>query len=86
MDEPSCGLTSSETAVVIDKIRGLEKDITVILVAHDMDLVFGVANRIVVLHYGEVVTEGTPEEIQNDSRVKKIYMGAEKSLQNAETG
>ena len=85
MDEPSCGLTSGETAVVIDKILGLGKDITVILVAHDMDLVFGVANRIMVLHYGEIVTEGTPEEIRNDSRVKKIYMGAEKSCQNAQT-
>jgi branched-chain amino acid transport system ATP-binding protein len=85
MDEPSCGLTSSETAAVIEKIRGLAKDITVILVAHDMDLVFGVADRIMVLHYGEVVTEGSPEEIQNDAHVKKIYMGAEKSLQHAET-
>lgn len=86
MDEPSCGLTAAETGVVIEKIRTLGKEITVILVAHDMDLVFGIANRIVVLHYGEIVAEGAPEEIRDDSRVKKIYMGAETSLQNVETG
>lgn len=85
MDEPSCGLTSNETAVVVDKIRGLGKDITVVLVAHDMDLVFGVADRIMVLRYGEVMADGTPGEIRNDPRVKQIYMGTAKSFQNAET-
>jgi len=83
MDEPSTGLTAAESADVIGMIRSLGKDITVILVAHDMDLVFGVAERIIVLHYGEIIAEGAPEEISNDSRVKEIYMGAEEIKCNA---
>jgi branched-chain amino acid transport system ATP-binding protein len=83
MDEPSTGLTASESADVIGMIRGLGKDITVILVAHDMDLVFGVAGRIIVLHYGEIIAEGAPEEISNNSRVKEIYIGAEEIKGNA---
>jgi branched-chain amino acid transport system ATP-binding protein len=83
MDEPSTGLTSGESADIIGMIRDLGRDITVILVAHDMDLVFGVAERIVVLHHGELITEGTPEEISTDSRVKEIYMGAEETQADA---
>ena len=83
MDEPSTGLTTAESAEVIGMIRNLGKDITVILVAHDMDLVFGVADRIIVLHYGEIIAEGAPEEIRTDSRVKEIYMGAEETKGNA---
>jgi branched-chain amino acid transport system ATP-binding protein len=83
MDEPSTGLTTAESADVIGMIRDLGKDITVILVAHDMDLVFGVAERIIVLHYGEIIAEGAPEEISTDSRVKEIYMGAEETKGNA---
>ncbi len=79
MDEPSTGLTAAESADVIGMIRDLGKDITVIVVAHDMDLVFGVAERIVVLHHGELIAEGTPQEIRTDSRVKEIYMGAEET-------
>ena len=83
MDEPSTGLTTAESADVIGMIRDLGKDITVILVAHDMDLVFGVADRIIVLHYGEIIAEGAPGEIRTDSRVKEIYMGAEETKGNA---
>lgn len=75
LDEPSTGLTATESADITSRIRHLGKDITVILVAHDMDLVFGVAERIIVLHYGEIITQGTPEQISTDSRVKEIYMG-----------
>jgi branched-chain amino acid transport system ATP-binding protein len=77
MDEPGNGLTAAENAVLIDTIRNLEKDITVLIVAHDMDLVFGVARRIIVLHYGRIIAEGTPDDIQEDSRVKEVYMGIE---------
>jgi branched-chain amino acid transport system ATP-binding protein len=83
MDEPSTGLTAAESADIIGMIRDLGRDITVILVAHDMDLVFGVAERIIVLHHGELITEGTPEEIGTDSRVREIYMGAEEIQGNA---
>jgi len=77
LDEPSCGLTAAESADIITMITNLGKDITVIIVAHDMDLVFGVAERIIVLHYGEVVADGTVEEIQANPRVREIYMGVE---------
>jgi branched-chain amino acid transport system ATP-binding protein len=83
MDEPSTGLTTAESADIIDMIRDLGRDITVILVAHDMDLVFGVAERIIVLHHGELITSGTPDEISADSRVKEIYMGAEETQRDA---
>jgi len=79
MDEPSTGLTTTESAEIVKLIRNLSTDIAVILVAHDMDLVFGVAERIVVLHYGEIIAEGTPEEISANSKVKEIYMGDKKA-------
>jgi branched-chain amino acid transport system ATP-binding protein len=83
MDEPSTGLTTAESADIVGIIRKLGKDITVILVAHDMDLVFGVAERIVVLHHGELIIQGTPEEISSHPKVKEIYMGAEETQENA---
>jgi branched-chain amino acid transport system ATP-binding protein len=79
LDEPSAGLTAAEGADVIEMIRDLGQDITVVLVAHDMDLVFGMAKRIIVLHYGEVIADGNPDEIQANSRVKQIYMGVEET-------
>ena len=77
LDEPSCGLTTAESADIANLIRTLERDITVIFVAHDMDLVFGVADRIIVLHYGQIIAEGTCDEIRIHPRVKEIYMGTE---------
>lgn len=77
LDEPSAGLTSGESADIADMIRNLEAGITVLVVDHDMDLVFGVAERIIVLHYGQIIAEGTCEEIQADARVRDIYMGDE---------
>ncbi len=77
LDEPSSGLTTAESADITSMIRNLGADVTVILVAHDMDLVFGVAERIIVLHYGEIIAEGTGERISADPRVKEIYIGEE---------
>jgi branched-chain amino acid transport system ATP-binding protein len=75
LDEPSCGLTSTESTDITTRIRKLGEKITVMLVAHDMDLVFGVAQRIIVLHYGEIITEGTCDQIRTNNKVKEIYMG-----------
>jgi len=83
LDEPSSGLTSTESADITDMIHKLGRDITVLLVAHDMDLVFGVAERIIVLHYGQLIADGIPEEIQADPRVREIYMGIEENTGNA---
>jgi len=83
LDEPSSGLTAAESADVPAMICNLGPAITVLVVAHDMDLVFGLADRIMVLHYGQIIAEGTPEEIQADSKVKEIYMGIEEGTGNA---
>jgi branched-chain amino acid transport system ATP-binding protein len=83
LDEPSTGLTAAESADVINMLRNLGLDITVLVVAHDMDLVFGLAGRIIVLHYGQIIAEGTPEEIQAHPRVKEIYIGIEEGTEDA---
>jgi len=83
LDEPSSGLTAAEGADMITMIRNLGKDITVVIVAHDMDLVFGLAGRIIVLHYGQIIADGTPEEIQANPRVEEIYLGIEEGTGNA---
>ncbi len=80
LDEPSCGLTPAESADVTLKISNLEEGITVICVAHDMDLVFGIATRIMVLHTGKIIAEGAPEKIKNDPVVKQIYLGTEENV------
>jgi branched-chain amino acid transport system ATP-binding protein len=78
LDEPSCGLTTTESADITARIRDLGSKITVFMIAHDMDLVFGVAQRILLLHYGEIVAEGTPDEIASNETAREIYMGAHK--------
>lgn len=86
LDEPSSGLTAAESTDIIAMIHNLGPDVTVVVVTHDMDLVFGLADRIMVLHYGQVIADGTPEEIQANSRVKEIYMGVEEGTGNAGVG
>ena len=80
LDEPSCGLTTAESADITSRIRDLGTKITVLMIAHDMDLVFGVAERVILLHYGEIACEGTCDEIRSNEMVKEIYMGSRKSL------
>ena len=75
LDEPSAGLTAAESSDITEIIKNLGPNITVIVVAHDMDLVFGIAERIIVLHYGQILCDGTPNQIQCDKRVMEIYMG-----------
>jgi branched-chain amino acid transport system ATP-binding protein len=83
LDEPSCGLTTTESADITARIRGLGSKITVLMIAHDMDLVFGVAERILLLHYGEIVAEGTCDEIACNVMVRDIYMGSHQHRGNA---
>jgi branched-chain amino acid transport system ATP-binding protein len=78
LDEPSCGLTTVESADITRRIRDLGSKITVLMIAHDMDLVFGVADRVILLHYGEIACEGTCEEIRSNAMVREIYMGSRK--------
>ena len=77
LDEPSAGLTKDESLVVVDIIKNLGGDQTLLIVDHDMELVFEVASRIIVLHQGEIIADGSPDEIQTDQRVREVYMGIE---------
>jgi branched-chain amino acid transport system ATP-binding protein len=77
LDEPSAGLTSGETGNLVHIVRTLMGDSTVFFCAHDLDLVFSMAERVVVLYYGQIVAQGTAEEIQNNPKVREIYLGAE---------
>jgi branched-chain amino acid transport system ATP-binding protein len=79
LDEPSAGLTTGESADVAAILRNLGPSITILIVAHDMDLVFGIADHILVLHYGEVLCQGTPDDVQCNAKVREIYMGVEDS-------
>jgi branched-chain amino acid transport system ATP-binding protein len=83
LDEPGNGLTTAESTALIEMIRDFALDMTILIVAHDMDLVFNVADRIIVLHYGRIIAEGSPEAIQADLNVKEIYLGIEESSENA---
>jgi branched-chain amino acid transport system ATP-binding protein len=83
LDEPSAGLSKEEGAEVVQIIQNLEPDITVLIVDHDMEMIFGAAERVIVLHYGEIIADGTPTEIEADQRVREIYMGIQEESQHA---
>jgi branched-chain amino acid transport system ATP-binding protein len=83
LDEPSCGLTRGECGDMIHVINTLPRGITTIVVAHDMDVIFGVAERIIVLYYGKLLADGDPATIQADRRVREIYMGVEEGTERA---
>lgn len=75
LDEPTAGLSAGETSEIIELVRGLGRDISVLFISHDMDVIFSIADRITVLHHGQVIAEGTPEEIRANPKVKQIYLG-----------
>ena len=75
LDEPTAGLSASETRTVKDLLEELRGEITIILIEHDMDLVMGLVDSLTVLHNGQVLVEGSPAEIQDDERVQEIYFG-----------
>ena len=75
LDEPAAGVPSSESHLILDVIGRLDKDIAVLIIEHDMDVVFRFAQRITVLVSGAVLTEGAPEEIAADERVRSVYLG-----------
>ena len=75
LDEPAAGVPSGETATIIDLIERLPAEISVLIIEHDMELVFRLARRITVLVQGSVLIEGTPREIADDPRVRQVYLG-----------
>lgn len=75
LDEPAAGVPSQESHLILDVIGQLPDDISILIIEHDMDVVFRFANRITVLVGGEVLTEGEPQEIAGDAQVRAVYLG-----------
>ena len=75
LDEPAAGLASGESREMAQFLKRLDPELAILLIEHDMDVVFDVVDRISVLHFGEVVEEGTTEEIRASKRVQEIYLG-----------
>jgi len=77
LDEPTAGMTREETEQAINLIDRVTAERTLVIIEHDMDVVFSLADTISVLHYGKILASGTPEEIRTDQRVKDAYLGEE---------
>lgn len=75
LDEPVAGVPAGEREELLQTVAALPADVSILLIEHDMDLVFSFANRMTVLVNGTVLTEGDPQQIANDSRVKAVYLG-----------
>ena len=77
MDEPTAGMSPEETASTVELVERVKEELglTIMLVEHDMEIVFNVSDRIVVLNRGSVIAEGTPDEVQGDPAVQEAYLG-----------
>jgi branched-chain amino acid transport system ATP-binding protein len=75
MDEPTAGMSPEETAMMMRLIRALADERTVVLVEHKMKLVMGLCERLIVLHHGEFLAQGTPDEIRANAEVRRVYLG-----------
>jgi len=76
LDEPTAGMSHSETDYIVDLIRQVTEGKTLIMVEHDMGVVFGLADSISVLVYGEIIATGKPEDVRGDPKVQEAYLGA----------
>ena len=74
LDEPTAGMSVAETHHTVELIRHIAANLTILIVEHDMEVVMGLASVITVLHYGEVLAEGAPTEIQANARVQEVYL------------
>jgi branched-chain amino acid transport system ATP-binding protein len=79
LDEPTAGMNPVERVKVLENIRRLskEKQSTFVIIEHDMDIVFSLSDRIIVLHRGQILADGAPEVIKKDEDVRKVYLGEE---------
>jgi branched-chain amino acid transport system permease protein len=75
LDEPAAGMSPNETSETVALIRHLRASVTIVIVEHDMDVVFGLADRIMVMQNGATIAYGTPAEIRADARVREAYLG-----------
>jgi branched-chain amino acid transport system ATP-binding protein len=75
MDEPTAGMSPEETTVMMDLITELAAERTVILVEHKMKLVMGICKTLIVLHHGQLLAQGSPEDIRANPEVRRVYLG-----------
>ena len=75
LDEPTSGLASRETGKMADFIQNLSKDLTVVVIEHDMNVVLSISDHIVVLHQGRIIAEGMPDQIRQNDEVQEAYLG-----------
>jgi branched-chain amino acid transport system ATP-binding protein len=75
LDEPTSGMSPAETDDMIDLVRSLPRSLGILMIEHDMKVVFSLADRITVLNYGEVLASGKPEEIRENAMVRNVYLG-----------
>ena len=76
LDEPTAGMAAPETRRFVELIHALPESLTVVLVEHDLDVVFGVASRLSVLHLGQLLADGDPEQVRADPAVRRAYLGS----------
>jgi branched-chain amino acid transport system ATP-binding protein len=75
LDEPAAGLSAAERARMARIIRELPADLSMILIEHDIELALGLTEHVTCLHFGQVLTEGSPDAIRNDEKVQEVYLG-----------
>lgn len=75
LDEPTSGLASRETGKMANFIQNLAKDLTIVVIEHDMSIVLSISDHIAVLHQGKVIAEGTPDQIKQNDEVQEAYLG-----------
>jgi branched-chain amino acid transport system ATP-binding protein len=75
LDEPCAGLSPSERQRIAKMVAALPRDITVVMIEHDMDVALGLADRVTVLHQGKVILEGSPDEVRANTEVRDVYFG-----------
>jgi branched-chain amino acid transport system ATP-binding protein len=75
LDEPTAGMSMAETANSVAAISNLPRDLTILIIEHDMDTIFAIADRITVLDHGQVLADGTPDEVRNNVEVRSVYLG-----------
>jgi branched-chain amino acid transport system ATP-binding protein len=74
LDEPTAGMSAAETHETMQLVRRIAKNHTILIVEHDMQVVMELCHRITVLHYGEILADGTPQQIQNNPKVQEVYL------------
>jgi branched-chain amino acid transport system ATP-binding protein len=86
LDEPMAGLGAEESARMVATLRELKRELTILLIEHDMEAVFALADRITVLVYGRVIASGAPEEIRANAEVRQAYLGEQEATHGTSRG